>query len=92
MRMCILVCTFCTNIMSNHYNIIIGTSVTVSPPPPPPPHAVTTGFDRREVTISEERETEVCLVTEGVPALDTTLYVTLTPGTASEKGTTASGS
>ena len=52
-----------------------------------PVDAVTAGFPRREVTITEgSDQIEICLVTEGVPALDTTLDVTLVPGTADEKG------
>ncbi|CAI8053116.1 hypothetical protein GBAR_LOCUS29051 [Geodia barretti] len=47
---------------------------------------ITIGFPKREVTITEgDRETEICLVTEGVPALDTALDVTLIPVTADEK-------
>ena len=48
--------------------------------------AVTTGFARTEVNITEGTEGEVCLMTHGEPALDTAIGVTLIPGTARANG------
>ena len=48
--------------------------------------AVTTGFSRTEVNITEGTEGEVCLMTHSEPALDTAIGVTLIPGTARANG------
>ena len=48
---------------------------------------VETGFGERMVTITESDDVpQVCLVTIGVPAVDTRINVTLIPGTASIDG------
>ena len=48
---------------------------------------VETGFGERMVTITESDDVQqVCLVTIGVPAVDTPINVTLIPGTVSIDG------